>query len=241
MPEQLNVSLIGREFIAKDTIQFTFKTMNGSISYLPGQHLQFIIPRIYDENKIEGTRFFTIIGDASDSTKFSIATRIRGSAFKHHLISAEMETKFPIFAPLGSFVVPDETRNLVLISADIGVTAMLPIVRSAVLNTGIRITFFYENSQLESVPFANELITLSKENENFSFYPHLIGGSRGISAYRGGRITDEFMKKILGDQIGDSYYMMSGPPSMVHELRKTMQVAGIPGNRLKIEIFSGYP
>jgi NAD(P)H-flavin reductase len=54
-----------------------------------------------------------------------------------------------------------------------------------------------------------------------------------------GFFTKEMMQKYIGDLSLPIYYI-SGPPSMVKSMRKTLSEAGIDDDNIRTEEFTGY-
>jgi|GEM_PF-6630343 ferredoxin-NADP reductase len=240
MPEQLNLKLVSREYIAKDTMKFTFNIIGNAINFRAGQHIQLMIPEIYDKTKVEGTHFFSIISDPIDHETISIATRLSNSIFKRYLLNGDLNLAYIAFGPLGSFVAPASDRPLILFALGIGITALLPIVREIIPSGSRKTSLFYINNKLEEVAFASELFDLQKKHGSFNFYPYLLGGNLGLESYRTGRPSDEFVTGVLKD--GQNIdVMMAGPPRQLFDIRKQLQAIGVPQSNTKVEIFSGYP
>ena len=240
MPGQFNLKLVIREYVAKDTMEFGFRIIGDTLTFKPGQHIQLMIPEIYDKNKVEGTRFFSLISDPADHGSLSIATRLSNSTFKGYLLTCDLNQAFIAFGPLGSFVSPPGERPLVLFALGIGITALLPIVREATASGNRKVLLFYINNKLEEVAFASELFNLQKKYGHFNFYPYLLGGNIGLESYRSGKPSDESIIDALGNDLHSMDIMMSGPPRQVYEFRKQLQSIGIPQASTKVEIFSGY-
>jgi len=240
MPEQFNLKLVSREYVAKDTMAFQFRIIDNTLTFKPGQHIQLMIPEIYDKNKVEGTRFFSLISDPADHGSLSIATRLSNSTFKRYLLTSDLNKAFIAFGPLGSFVAPLGERPLILFALGIGITALLPIVREATASGNKKVFLFYINNKLEEVAFASELFNLQKKYGYFNFYPYLLGGNLGIESYRTGKPSDESIIEALGTDLQNMDVMMAGPPRQVYEFRKQLQSIGIPQASTKVEIFSGY-
>jgi ferredoxin-NADP reductase len=241
MPDQFNLKLVNREYIAKDTMEFTFRIIGNTMTFKAGQHIQLMIPEIYDINKVEGTHFFSIISDLNEHESLSIATRLSNSIFKRYLLTEDLNRAFIAFGPLGSFVAPNKDRPLILFALGIGITALLPIVRQITSSGNRKVSLFYINNKLEEVAFAPELFSLQKKYRSFDFYPFLLGGNLGLESYRAGKPSDDFIIGALGNDRQEIDVMMSGPPRQVYDVRKQLQAIGIPQANTKVEIFSGYP
>ena len=239
MPNQFPIKLENREFIAKDTMLFTF-SCNDILTFQPGQHIQIIIPEIYDVNKVEGMRFFSIIPEPCCPSKFKIATRIRSSAFKSKLVRDSIGKEYVAFGPLGSFGASPDYSNFVLLAAGIGITALLPIVIGNHNLQTRKTALFYYNLELEEVAFASDLFKMADEWEDFSFFPYLATGNHGLIKYRVGKITDSAIKSSVKFDVNNAQFLLAGPPKMVFDLRKTVQEMGIAQRNTQVEIFSGY-
>ncbi len=240
MPGQFNLKLLNRKYVAKDTMEFGFQVIGEPIEFLPGQHIQLMIPGIYDRNKIEGIHFFSIIGRGNPIKELFITTRISASPFKQYLLSTELSHTFIGFGPLGSFTASQEGRPLVLFALGIGITAMLPIVTIIGSYGKRKLTLFYINGKLEDVAYASELFHLEKQYQSFTLYAYLQNGTLGLPSYRGGKPTDDEIRNSIGSDLADTDVMISGPPKQVYEIRKQIQSLGIPAVHTKVEIYSGY-
>ncbi|MGC8515246.1 MAG: FAD-dependent oxidoreductase [Thermoplasmata archaeon] len=240
MPEQFNLRLVSREYVAKDTMEFKFRIIDNTLTFKPGQHIQLMIPELYDKNKVEGTRFFSLISDPADHESLSIATRLSNSTFKRYLLTSDLNRAFIAFGPLGSFVAPHGEHPLLLFALGIGITALLPILKENTISGNRKIFLFYINNKLEEVAFASELFNLQQKHAYFNFYPYLLGGNLGLESYRSGKPSNESIIEVLGTDLLNVDVMMAGPPRQIYEFRKQLQSIGIPQTKTKVEIFSGY-
>lgn len=239
MPNQFPIKLENREFIAKDTMLFTF-SCNDILSFLPGQHIQIIIPEIYDANKIEGMRFFSIIPEPCCPSKFKIATRIRSSAFKTKLVRDPIGKEYIAFGPLGSFEASSNYSSFILLAAGIGITALLPIIIANHNVQNRKTALFYYNLELEEVAFASDLFKMADEWEDLFFFPYLDKGNHGLIKYRVGKITGTAITSSVNFDVNNAQFLIAGPPKMVFDLRKMVQEMGIAQRNTQVEIFSGY-
>jgi ferredoxin-NADP reductase len=90
------------------------------------------------------------------------------------------------------------------------------------------------------VPFFEHLKQCARENPNFKFNLTLTQ-ELDRSDWRGkrGRIDEAMIKEVTQDMNNTVFYVC-GPPSMVMELKQILIGSGIPFERIKTELFTGY-
>ena len=54
------------------------------------------------------------------------------------------------------------------------------------------------------------------------------------------RIDARFFRDYLGDELNDVTYMVAGPPGMVKAMKEALGEAGVDGERVLAENYSGY-
>jgi ferredoxin-NADP reductase/MOSC domain-containing protein YiiM/ferredoxin len=95
---------------------------------LPGQYL--VVRRLSDNNTPPVVRSYSISG-ASDSGAYRISVkRGTGAGSRHFADATRVGDKLEISAPRGEFILQDDGRPVVLLSAGIGVTPILSMLRA---------------------------------------------------------------------------------------------------------------
>lgn len=190
-------------------------------------------------------RTYTLSAAPSDGCyRISVKREGRVSQFLHDhtAVGDEIEAR----APLGNFVVdPHETRPLVLLSAGVGITPLLAMLREVVYEgvrtRGVRQTFFLHASRtLSERAFASELQELVEradgavEAVRILSQPEptaILGSDYDVQ----GRIDLRLLKAIL--PFDDFDFYLCGPAAFAQDLYDGLRAMQIADERIHVEQF----
>jgi len=144
-----------------------------------------------------------------------------------------------IDAPYGQFTFEGEYPKITLLGGGIGITPFLSICKNATdkaLNS--KITLFYGCRTENDRAFKEELEELAQKNKSFKII-YII--NQPTEKWKGatGNINTELVKQLLPDY-QENMFFTCGPPPMVEAMENLVASLGLPKEKLKRELFSGY-
>lgn len=231
--------LIRKEQIAEGTMAFYWEKP-ADISYQPGQHPTFEILHPTETDAEGDSRTFSFITIPSDP-EIGFATRMRDTAFKRILKSAEPGLEIMIKNPRGSLVLPADTkRPLVFLAGGIGITPLSSMVRQAAYTkSDQKITLLYANRTIAQTAFFDMLKALAQENPNFTFIPVMTQEDPAKWSGETGHINFEMVKKYVPNT-DDTLFYTSGPTEMVTAMIQMLTDAGVDPIFIKSEDYGEY-
>jgi len=172
-----------------------------------------------------------------------IATRMRDSAFKRVLGSAQTDYEVEIKGPFGSLVLEkNDIRPVVILTGGIGVTPFRSMILQAAEENLMRpIYLFFSNRRPEDAPFLKELTGLQDRFKNFTCINTMTNMEGSHTSWEGetGYITINMIKKYT-NELKESVYYIAGPPNMVQAMRTILTEANIEIASIHSEDFLGY-
>jgi len=235
------IILKSKKEVANGTMKFLFEKPPG-FSYKAGQFADYTLINPTQTDAKGNTRGFTIVC-APYENDIGFATRMGGSAFKAEMRTMALGTKVTLDAPYGSFNLHNNTSiPAVFITGGIGVTPVRSIVLQATHDeTAHKICLFDFNNTPEDAAFLDEFKRAESMNKNFTFIPSMTNMESTKQEWTGetGLFTKEMLNKYV-DDISHPIYYISGPPKMVHDIRNTLNTAGVDDDNIRTEEFAGY-
>jgi ferredoxin-NADP reductase len=226
--------------VAKGTLLVTFDLLGEEVDFTPGQYFFVTLPDVGHHDDKGLRRHITVVTSPNEKGVLAFATRMRDSAFKRSLGELPVGTEVEVEPPKGNFALPEETsRPLVFVAGGIGITvfrSMLRYIREERLP--YRVTLIYSNRDRESTAFLDELRELEKEIPNFRLIltmtqdPSWEGEARKIDA--------QFFKDYLEEDLNQYTFLVAGPPGMVKGMQEALADAGVEGQNIVAERYSGY-
>jgi ferredoxin-NADP reductase len=233
--------ILDRQTVAEGTMAFRFEKPSG-FTFRPGQTVDLTLPRLPDSVAGGNVRTFSLADDP-DAEALTVATRLRGSAFKNEFSSMPVGSSFEMQGPFGDFTLPNrDTRWVVLLAGGIGITPFRAMARAAAhRKLAHRIVLFYGNRRPEDSAYLDELMALPGENPRFTCVPVMSEMQKSARPWTGARgfIDANLMATPLQDAV-DPIYFIAGPPGMVTALRGMLQGAGVDDDDIRTEEFPGY-
>ncbi len=230
----------GKQTIAEGTMLFSFTKPEGFV-FTAGQSIDMTLVDPPETDAEGNTRAYSLCS-APHEADLQVAMRMRDTAFKRVLGSLPVGAAVRIEGPFGSFCLhEDTTRPAVFLAGGIGVTPF----RSMVLDARERglphtIYLFYSNRRPEDAAFLRELSEL--RTSTFVFVPTMTNAGESQEVWTGetGYITASMLQKYVVGNTRPVFYL-AGPEPMVTAMRAMLQSAGVSGDDVRFEEFSGYP
>ncbi len=236
---KVNIKLKSKKEVASGTMAFHFDKPSG-FTFKAGQFVDYTLINPSETDAEGDTRGFSLGAPYEEDILFT--TRMRDTAFKRNLKKMDIGTEMIIDGAYGSFTLQNSTKvPAVFLSGGVGITPVRSIILQATHDkTAHKIFLFYANKTPKDAAYLDELTAVQKENANFKLIASMTDMD-GSKDWKGetGFFTKEMLQKYIGD-LSQPIYYISGPPSMVTSIRKTLNEAGIDDDNIRTEEFSGY-
>ena len=235
------LALKDRQEVAKDTMAFWFDTLGSGYTFRAGQNAHFVLVDPPETDGEGNGRTLSFATSPNDQGSFTVATRMRDTAFKRALRAIPIGTKVKVSAPMGSFTLHrDSSRPAVFLAGGIGITPISSIIGWAT-EERLRhnLYLFYSNRTPEEAAFVDRLENWMRQNPNFKFIPTVTASRNGSWGGEFGRIDREMLVKYVPEIRGPLYYL-AGPPGMVAAMRQLLDDMGVSEDSIKTEEFAGY-
>jgi ferredoxin-NADP reductase len=233
--------LLRRETVAEGTMAFHFERPAG-FAFEAGQNVQLTLIDPPETDSQGPSRPFTI-ASAPHEPDLMIATRMRDSAFKRTLKTADLGLKASIDGPNGVMVLHEDTaRPAAFLAGGIGITPFLSMARHAAKHRlPHRIHLFYSNRRPEDAAFLDELRGLEKANPNYRLIATMAEAEKSARPWSGetGFIRRELLERHLPDLLSPVYYF-AGPPAMTMAMQSMLSGFGVAEDDMRSEEFYGY-
>ena len=168
-----------------------------------------------------------------------VSTKISGSDFKQRLDKIKVGDIVTIKGPLGTFILKEDAKEIVMLGGGIGITPFRDMVKYATdKKLPMKITLIYSNKTPADIVYEDEWPVFEKENPNLSVAHTITGDAAGWNGRRG-RIDESMIKEFCSDLQHTPFYIC-GPPAMVNGMFELLVKIGVPGPNIKVERFVGY-
>jgi ferredoxin-NADP reductase len=226
--------------VAKGTLLVIFDLLGREVDFRPGQYFWVTLLDPPYEDEKGPRRHISVVTSPNERGVLGLCTRMRDTAFKRSLGELAVGAEVDVEEPKGSFLLPDDTdQRYVFIAGGIGITVFRCMLRYiAEEQLQHRVTLVYSNRDRESAAFLDELLELEQANPNLQLVLTMTEDPAWDGETR--RIEAELLQDHLGDELQSLTYLIAGPPAMVEGVVGTLQVAGVPEERIRPARFSGY-
>jgi ferredoxin-NADP reductase len=226
--------------VAKGTLMVTFDLLGEEVDFTPGQYfwVELLNPP-YDDEK-GPRRHITVVTSPTEKGVLGLATRLRDSAFKRSLVEMPEGSEVDVEQPKGSFLLPEDTsKDYVFVAGGIGITVFRSMLRY-IADKGLdyRVTLVYSNRDRESTPFFDELQELESAIPGLRIVFTMTQDDGWDGEKR--TIDPEMLEDVLGRDLKSFHFMIAGPPGMAKAVAAAISEAGVPGEQLQSDSFSGY-
>lgn len=239
----LTVAAVKQE--TRDAIAVTFAVpdaLRGTFAYQQGQHLTLRAQIGGDDVR----RSYSICSAVQDDALRVAIKRTPGGAFSTWAnASLKAGAVVDVMPPMGHFNVPldaNQARHYLAFAAGSGITPILSIIKTTLLTEPrSRFTLFYGNRASSSVLFREELAELKDVFMERLKISYVMSREQQDIELFNGRITGEKCAAFLQhwvhlDDIDVAF--ICGPEDMMHGVSAALQAAGMPKERIRIELFA---
>ncbi|KAJ8904242.1 hypothetical protein NDN08_000766 [Rhodosorus marinus] len=213
------------------------------IPYTPGQYATFTLT-LPSGKELQRSWTITSVPTASAGDhKMEITVKhMTGGEASTYLHEAEGYPKVQLIAVGGELSpylsgVPELPRQVILISAGIGITPMMAIARS-LRETDVEVTFIHSERHEKDRAFADELSSLNFSNGSFKLTTTVTDPEEPINpGVVRGRITRELLQSKLKLENHDYQAYICGPGKFVRDVREFLSQLKVQASRVHTEEF----
>ena len=181
------------------------------------------------------------IASAPTRDYLEFALRNSESPFKRALYLLEPGDEVRVTGPGGHFPFESD-RPGIFITGGIGITPFLSMIEYAT-DSGLStpLTLVYGNRSPDEVAYKGQLDEFARTNGHLRIIYTVSQPSPKLSwDHRFGQIDRDLLDEVVAGG-GDAIYYFAGPPSLVSELGQVVEALGVPRDRIRSELFRGYP
>ncbi len=239
----LTVARVKQE--TRDAIAVTFdvpEALQAAFAYQQGQHLT--LRALIDGEDVR--RSYSICSAVQDRQLRVAIKRTPGGLFSNWAnANLKAGDTLEVMPPMGHFNVPldpGSARHYLAFAAGSGITPVLSIVKTTLqAEPDSRFTLVYGNRASSSVIFRDELTDLKDTYlERLKIVYVMSREQQDIELFNG-RITREKCELFLRhwiDVADIDVAFVCGPEDMMHGVSAALQEAGLPKERIRIELFA---
>jgi glycine betaine catabolism B len=205
------------------------------LEYKPGQFL-FVTLKQGDK---ELSKHFSFSSSPTEKTHIEFTKKFTDHEYSLALKAAKVGDWARIDAPFGQFTFEGEYPKIALLGGGIGITPFMSICKNAADKAlSSKITLFYGCRTENDMAFRKELEELAGKNKNLRL---VFMVTEPTAQWKGltGIISADMVKQQLPDY-EENMFFTCGPPPMVEAMEKLVVNLGLPKEKLKRELFSGY-
>jgi len=199
---------------------------------------QFFLITLKQGDK-ELSKHFSFSSSPTEKDHIEFTKKLTDHEYSLALKTAKVGDWARIDAPYGQFTFEGEYPKIALLGGGIGITPFLSICKNATdkaLNS--KITLFYGCRTENDMAFKEELEELARDNKSLKII-YIINQPTEKWEGATGNINAEMIKQLLPDY-QENIFFTCGPPPMVEAMENLVTNLGLPKEKLKRELFSGY-
>ena len=220
--------------LTNDTTSYRFSRPEG-LNYKPGQ---FFYITLKQDGK-ELNKHFSFSSSPADVDYIEFTKKLTLNEFSQALKAVKVGDWARIDAPYGKFTFEGEYPKIALLGGGIGITPFISMCKNATDKClKSKIALFYGCRTVNDIVFKTEFEDLARKNPNLKIVFTL---NQAPPDWKGavGIINVDLVKKELPDYKETIFYTC-GPPPMVEAMKKLIEELGLPAEKLKLELFTGY-
>jgi glycine betaine catabolism B len=217
-----------------DIASYRFARPEG-LDYKPGQ---FFFVTLKQDGK-ELTKHFSFSSSPTQQGFIEFTKKITDHEYSMALKASKVGDWTRIDAPYGKFTFEGEYPKIALLGGGIGITPFISMCQYATDKAlTSKITLFYGCRTENDLAFRKEFEELSQKNKNLKL---VFTVGQASPQWRGlvGNLTADVIKRELPD-FKDNVFFTCGPPHMISAMEKLVESLGLPAEKLKKDLFTGY-
>lgn len=219
------------EVIAESPTVRTYRVRpeGGRVEFKPGQFVLF--HTLSPEGASEGFRAYSIASSPLEpDLRFTV--KIHGK-FSTGLSQLPVGSRVAITNPQGHFTFDWNNMDCVFIAGGVGSAPFRSMIKYALEKEyPNKLTLLYMNKSQEEMVYKREFDSLAERNANFSPVYFVTRESEG--GHETGRVDGEKLGKSVPNYL-ECFYYLCGPPEMVVDMKRMLEDAGVPMDRVKLE------
>ncbi len=217
-----------------DVTSFRF-SRPAELDYKAGQ---FFFITLKQGNK-ELSKHFSFSSSPTEKDHIEFTKKFTDHEYSLSLKAVKVGDWARIDAPYGQFTFDGEYPKIALLGGGIGITPFVSICKNATDKAlSSKIALFYGCRTENDMAFKEELEELTQENKNLKVI-YIINQPTEKWMGATGNINAEMIKQLLPDY-QENIFFTCGPPPMVEAMENLIVSLGVPKEKLKRELFSGY-
>ena len=206
------------------------------LEYKPGQFFYIAIKQ--DDREL--SKHFSFSSSPTEKDHIEFTKKFTDHEYSLALKAAKVGDWARIDAPYGKFTFEGEYPKIALLGGGIGITPFMSYCKNAT-DKGLssKITLFYGCRTPGDIAFRKEFEDMAKGNPNLRLVFTVSQPAPPDWTGAIGTINVDMVKQHLPDYQENVFYTC-GPPQMVDAMEKLVESLGLPKEKLKRELFSGY-
>lgn len=235
------LEVVARDMASADTVAITLKSADGTPlpSFVPGQYLSVVIP--VPEAGLTQVRQYSLSDAPGDDTwRITVKRVTAGDATPAGVVSNRLHDAIRVGdtlragPPAGDFQLRDGDHPVVLISAGVGITPMVSMLRHLALTRPARpVVFAHATQDISRYSHQHEVETSLAHLDEGRYHLWLEAPAAHDTHALPGRMDLSRIEALPAD--GDFY--LCGPLPFMQAQRRWLLGAGIPRERIHYEVF----
>lgn len=224
-----------------DTAEFVFDT-DYPLSFKPGQYLEWTLG--HDKADSRGNRRYFTIASSPTEKELLLGVKFypKPSSFKKALALMNDGDKIIASQLSGDFVLPrNKNKKLVFIAGGIGITPFRSMIKY-ILDTKQKrdVVLIYSNKTKMDIVY-KDIFDLATRLFGLKVIYTLtdLKDRQTLWVGRRGTVDEKMIREEVKDFEERTFYI-SGPPSMVAGVEKTIKGLGVSGKNIKTDFFPGF-
>jgi ring-1,2-phenylacetyl-CoA epoxidase subunit PaaE len=235
-----SLTVAGVEHLTPDSAAVTFAVpadLRDAYVFRPGQSLT--LRRTIDG--AEHRRSYSICAPAGGAPRVGVR-EVPGGLFSPWLVrDLAVGDTVEVATPTGTFQADPATSGRHLcIAAGSGITPVLSIAASALVNPDSQVTLLYGNRKTDTVMFAEELADLKNRYPDRLELVHVLSREpRGVELFSG-RLDADRLRRLLALLVplrSIDHVWLCGPFGLITDARALLDELGFPKGRVHFELF----
>ncbi len=235
-----SLTVAGVERLTADSAAVTFAVpahLRDAYAFRPGQSLTL-------RRRIDGTehrRSYSICAPAGADPRVGVR-EVPGGLFSSWLVrDLAVGDTVEVQTPAGTFQAdPAVSGRHLCIAAGSGITPVLSIAASALVNPGSQVTLLYGNRKTDTVMFAEELADLKNRYPDRLELVHVLSREPRDVELFSGRLDAGRLRRLLTLLVplrSIDHVWLCGPFGLITDARAVLDELGFPRDRVHFELF----